>query len=121
VWSLLLNRGGMIPVDDLERERYARVQAALRVVAGVDEDATEAQLIEARQARQPHGGPDRIAARYLRAYADRLDPAADLDDADRAALVWRSDPHAAAIEVAGEPDPWGAVIAQLEAELHLRS
>jgi len=118
VWNLLLNRGGMIPVDDLERERYARVQAALRVVAGVDEDATEAQLIEARPAR---GGPDRIAAKYLRAYADRLDPAADLDDADRAALVWRSDPHALAIEVAGEPDPWGAVIAQLEAELHLAS
>lgn len=114
VWSLLLNRGGMIPVDDLERERYARVQAALRVAAGVDEDATEAELIEAREARPLRGGPDRVAAQYLQAYADRLDPNADLDDADLAALLWRSTPSAPAIEVTGPPDPWGAVIAEIE-------
>ncbi|MEU7905281.1 class I SAM-dependent methyltransferase [Actinoplanes sp. NPDC049118] len=114
VWSLLLSRGGMIPVDSLERERYTRVQAALRVVAGVDDAATEVELIEARQAGALRGGPDRIAAAYLRAYADRLDPVADLDDADRAALLWRTDPDAPAIAVTGEPDPWGAVLAEIE-------
>jgi hypothetical protein len=117
VWSALLNRGGMIPVDAVERERYARVQAALRVVFGVAEQAPEAELIEAREAKPWRGGPDRLAARYLQAYADRLDPGGDLDDADRAALLWRTDAAAPPVALAEEPDPWGEVLTQLELDL----
>lgn len=118
VWSLLLRRGGMVPVDALERDRHARVQATLRVVFGVDEHAPEADLIDARQARPWHGGPDALAATYLRAYADRLDPHSDLDEADRAALLWRSDPDVPAIKLPEDPDPWGAVLDQIERNLH---
>lgn len=114
VWALLLRRGGMVPVDAVERERYARVQAAMRAVFDVDEHAEEAELIDARNARPLRGGPDRLAARYLREYADRLDPDADLDDVDRAALLWRSDADAPAVPLAPEPDPWGPVLDQLE-------
>lgn len=117
VWSLLLNRGGMIPVDDLERERYARVQAAMRDVFGVPEHASEAELIEAREAKPWRGGPDRLAAKYLTEYADRLDPDGDLDDADRAALLWRTDPDAPPVALAEEPNPWTAVLEQLEIPL----
>jgi len=119
VWSMLLNQGGMIPVGDLERERHARVQAALRLAFGVGEHAPEDKLIEARQAKPWRDGPDRLAAKYLQAYADRLDPDADLDDADRAALLWRGHPDAPAITLAVEPDPWGPVLHQLEQELGL--
>ncbi len=112
VWSLLLTRGGMIPVSDLERERYARVQAVMRVVFGVPEHAEEEELIEAREENPFKGGPDRLASIYLRHYADRLDPDADLDDLDRAALLWRADPDTPPVALADEPDPWGPVIAE---------
>jgi hypothetical protein len=114
VWSMLLNRGGMIPVDDLERERHSRTQAALRAVFDLPEHASEPELIEAREAKPWRGGPDRLAAKYLTEYADRLDPDADLDDADRAALLWRTDPDAPPVGLAAQPDPWTDVLEQLE-------
>jgi hypothetical protein len=113
VWSVLLRRGGFFPASELERERYARVQAAMRIVWGLDEHASEDELIDAREANPFRGGPDRLAAQYLRAYADRLDPDGDLDDADRAALLWREHPDAPPISLDEAPDPWGGVLEQL--------
>lgn len=113
-WSVLLNRGGMIPTSALERERYARVQAALRIVWGLPEHASEDELIDARKAKPYRGGPDRLAAQYLRVYGDRLDPDGDLDDADRAALLWREHPDAPPVALGEAPDPWGVVIEQME-------
>ncbi|SDT74211.1 methyltransferase [Actinoplanes derwentensis] len=115
VWSLLLWSGGMLPVSDLERERHTRVQAAMRAAFGLSEHTPETDLIDVQQAWR--GGRDRLAARYLQAYADRLDVDADLDDVDRAALLWRSDRYAPPIEVAETSDPWGVMFGQMHLDL----
>ncbi|MGK5677632.1 methyltransferase [Actinoplanes sp. URMC 104] len=116
VWSRLISAGGLLAVSDAERQRYARVQAAMRFAWGLHEDAPEEELTE--QQHTWRGGPDRLAAIYLTAYADRLDPNTDLDPLDRAALLWRTDPDAPAVEVAAvEPSPvsaWDDVLAEME-------
>ncbi len=114
LWERLVAEGGMVPVSDAERARYAKVQAALRIVFDLPETASEEELIDARDAKPHRGGPDRLAAKYLRVYADRLDPDADLDHLDRAALLWREHPDAPPVALAEEPDPWGPTLTQLE-------
>lgn len=112
VWSVVIERGGLMPADAAERERYKRVQAVMRLTFNLREHAPLEDLIDAQ--KRWRGSRTALAARYLRAYADRLDPTADLDEVDAAALLWRSSPDAAPVSLAPKPDPWGPVLRQLE-------
>lgn len=108
MWRAIVAAGGIMPVSDTERARHRRVQAALRAVFGLPDDTAEEQLIDAR--KPDRRGIAELATLYLREYAARLDPTADLDEVDRAALAWRTDSTAqdiaealAALSRLGEP------------------
>ncbi|MFI7608484.1 hypothetical protein ACIBTV_25490 [Micromonospora sp. NPDC049366] len=112
VWSAIITHGGLIPADAAERERYERVQAVMRLAFGLPERAPLEQLIDAQS--RWRGNRAALAGRYLRAYAERLDPRADLDDIDRAALPWRGSLDEEPVLLAPKPDPWGPLLRQLE-------
>lgn len=116
VWKAIIRNGGLMPVSPVERGRFRRVQATMRTVYGLPENAPDDQLIDAQQADRR--SPYQIAGLYVVEYASRLDPDdPNLDAIDRAALPWRG--HSPGPEPCTYEQPelvpgrWGALLAGL--------